>query len=260
MTTPVTNDAPALHSQTTAPATSSGSPKRPARRGRDDPLPALGQLARLVEQERTVLLGDEEPRRNGVYADVRCELDGEPAGEILDGSLRRPVADDPRERAVRRERRDVDDRPAAQLVAEDLAREQRAVKVEPDDFFDRSRIELEERPLTDRGGGDVAARGVDEDVDAPEALQHRRAGGRQLPGVEHVGLEHHGGVAEARRQHFERRAAPCQQGDARARRSEPPRDRTAEHARGARHKRDPLLEAEQLGETVDHGRESLRPG
>ena len=56
--------------------------------------------------------------------------------------------------------------------------------------------ELEERPLADRRGGEVAARGVDEDVDAPEALEHGRARLLELGAVEHVGLEDERGLAE----------------------------------------------------------------
>ena len=83
----------------------------PGRRRRDDPLAACGQRSGLVEQERAILLADEEAGRDGVRTHaVRRELDREPPRQVLDGCLRGSVADDARERAVRRQRRDVDDR------------------------------------------------------------------------------------------------------------------------------------------------------
>ena len=131
---------------------------------------------------------------------------------------------------MRRQRRDVDDRPARHRGAEDLAREHRAVEVEPDDLVERGGRELEERPLTDRRGGDVAASGVDEDVDLAPAVEHRGASALELGGVEHVGLEGDGGLAKAPRELFEGLTPPCEEADPCARRGEALRDCATENA------------------------------
>ena len=82
----------------------------------------------------------------------------------------------------------------------------------------------------------------------------------ELRGVEHVGLEDGGACAEALRELFERLAPAREEADLRARRGEAARDRSAEHARRARHDRDPAVEAEQVGEGGGgHAPESSRP-
>ena len=262
-TTPVTNDAAALQSQTTVPASSSGSPKRPAGVDATMRCPRAVSPPGVVEQERAVLLADEEAGCDRVHAHAaRRQLDGEPPGQVLDRRLRGAVADDARERAVRRQRRDVDDRSVARRVAvdhggtEDLSRQHRAVEVELDHLVEGGCRQLEERLLADRRCGDVAAGGVDEHVDAPPAVEHGRARMLELRGVEHVGLEHERRVSEAQRELFEALATPCEQADPGAGAGEPPCDRAAEHARGAGDDCDAIAEAEQLGGGVAHTGES----
>ena len=124
-------------------------------------------------------------------------------------ALGSPVADHLGQRAVRRHRRDVDDRPRHHRGAEDLTRDHRAVEVEPDNLVESRRWQLEERPLADRRRGDIAAGGVDERVDPAEAIEQGCTGAFELGGFEDVGLEHDRGVVEAPRQRLERLASSC---------------------------------------------------
>ena len=89
------------------------------------------------------------------------------------------------------------------------------MEVEPDDLVERAGIELEERPLADRRGGDVAAGGVDEDVDAAPTFEHRLPGAFELRSVQHVGLEDDRGIAEITCELLERVAPSCEETDLR---------------------------------------------
>src|SRR3712207_4497188 len=83
------------------------------RRVVDDRLAARGQRVVLVEQERAVLLADEESGCDRVdphpFPEGARQLRREPAGGVLDPGLRNTVADYARHRPLRRHRRDVDD-------------------------------------------------------------------------------------------------------------------------------------------------------
>ena len=97
------------------------------------------------------------------------------------------------------------------------------------------------------------------DVDPAEAVEHGRAGALELGCVEHVGLEHDRGFAEAARQRFERLAPSREEADPSARCGEAARDRAAERARRTGHDGDLVLETEELRQRGRHAAESVRP-
>jgi hypothetical protein len=181
------------------------------------------------------------PRRDGVHADGAAaratELDGEPARQVVDRRLGDPVADDPGHRAACSHRREVDDRAAAlrersgeHRLAEDADRQQRSAQVERDHLVERLERQLEERPFTDRRGGDVPARCVDEDVHSSEALEHGVPGGLELRRVEHVGGKRGHVAAELARERVQPLGRACQEPDGGADVGERARDGAAEGA------------------------------
>jgi hypothetical protein len=245
-TTPLTKSAPGPHSQTRVPTRSSGSPKRP------DGVWSMivwprGRRPVLAQQERAVLLADEETGRDRVdphpFAERARQLRSEPAGGVLDPGLRDAVADHARHRPLGRHRGDVDDGapPAARhRLAKDLAWEQRALQVQS---FHRVHIldrQLEEGlPRIEGGPRHVAAGRVDEHVEPPPPPHDGLARGFELTAVEHVGGQRHRFAAvslDLPRGGLGLLSAAAQHSDLRA----------AEHPRAAGDDRDPSFQAEQL--------------
>jgi len=147
---------------------------------------------------------------------------------------------------VRRQRRDVHDRPVDHSGAEDLAWQNRPIEVQLHDLVERRRRQLEERLLADRCRGDVAARRVDKHVDLLAAVERRLARALELGQIEHIRFENECRSAELLCECVEACAPSGEQAHLGPSRSEATRNRAAENARGAGDHGDSALETEQL--------------
>src|SRR6266542_1101575 len=150
----------------------------------------LGELSLGREEECAVLLADEEAGRDGVDAQSLAELarhlDRHPLGEALNSGLAGRVANDARDDALRGHGRNVDDDAAGRggrtaagrnarsshRFTEDETGTDGAGEIELEDLLEGGDLEVEDGLVVGDGrGGDVAAGGVDEDVDASPAIQ-----------------------------------------------------------------------------------------
>ena len=103
----------------------------------------------LLEEQASVLIGNEEAGGNGIDADADAgEMDSQPLGEVGDGSLGAGIGGDLGQRGVGIHGTDVDDVAAFaadHLAGECLRRDQRTDEVEIEDELDAALVEIEER-------------------------------------------------------------------------------------------------------------------
>ena len=170
------------------------------RRLADDVESALGVAAVGVGEERAVLLGEEEARRDGVHADAFAELGGyfigHEGGEIADAGFGGGVAAHAGQWTEGGHGREVDD--AALLLLhhgfeEHLGGDDRAEEVEVEHTLEVFGLQVEDVAVrSDGGSGHVASGGIEQGV-------HTSVGGEDVAQVllhdgcvHYVGLEEHG--------------------------------------------------------------------
>ena len=219
--------------KTTAPASSDGSPQRPAGTRCRQPRVELG-----VRRERLGQLGAEVARADRVRLDVEARPVGaHRAGQHLQPALRRRVAADRRAREVAHDRADRDDLPGAALdhLRRHRARdEERARQVHVEQLAPLGERELLER-LAQRH-----ARVRDEHVDPAERGDARRD--RVLVGDVERRRDR---ALDLRRALLARRRRAAVDRDPRARVRERLREREPEPARRAGHERGPAGQVEE---------------
>src|SRR5215203_1507478 len=196
-TIPLTKAEAGLQSQIRVPPNSSGFPKRPAGVCSMIVCPLFDRLP-SSSSNKSLLLPYKEAWRYGVDPEVRAvaarELDGEPAGEVVDGGLGSRVADHVGQGFGSGHGRDVHDAPIWLLGTldhgspENLAGKQGSQEVEVHHLPQGFLRQLENsHAIGESGPGHVPASGVYEDVYPAPPLEQGVSGVLELAGIEHVG-------------------------------------------------------------------------
>ena len=160
-------------------------------------LSALGEGAVGIGEERTVLLGDEEARGNGVDTDALAEflgaLGGHEGGEIADAGLGCGISAHAGHRAEGCHRREVDDRALALIdhgAEEHLGGDDSACEIEVENGLELLCLKVEEGLVGGDGGSlHVASSGIQQSVDAAVFLDDVVAVLLHHLLIHHVGLE-----------------------------------------------------------------------